>query len=183
MARRAIALAGLLLFPPALFGQTVTVLPALPIYLPGISDSSSPVFWRGDTFAVFQSNGMPILSYGASQFSRLKSQAVLLDSYAHVPLWIESAWMSDEGVLYAWYHHESWACGALSSPRIGALVSGDSGRSFTDLGIVLESGYPDDCGAENGYFAGGHGDFTVTLDRERRYFYFHFDNYSGPDGA
>ncbi|MEZ5356129.1 MAG: hypothetical protein R2762_26130, partial [Bryobacteraceae bacterium] len=42
---------------------------------------------------------------------------------------------------------------------------------------------PDDCGAENGYFAGGHGDFTVTLDRERRYFYFHFDNYSGPDGA
>ncbi len=165
------------------FAQTATVSAALPIYLPGISDSSSPVYWRDDTFAVLQSNGMPILSYGSSQFSRLKSQAVFLDSYEHVPLWIESVWRSEEGVLYAWYHHEQWVCGALSAPRIGALVSSDSGRTFNDLGIILESGYEDDCAAENGYFAGGHGDFTVVLDHDRRYFYIYFSNYSGPESA
>jgi hypothetical protein len=32
----------------------------------------------------------------------------------------------------------------------------------------------------NGYFAGGHGDFSVLPDRERKYFYFFFDNYAGP---
>jgi hypothetical protein len=47
----------------------------------------------------------------------------------------------------------------------------------------MESGYPVDCASQNGYFAGGHGDFTVLLDAARRYFYFYFGNYSGPDSA
>ena len=50
-----------------------------------------------------------------------------------------------------------------------------------DLGTVLEARpntlKPE---AQNGYFAGGHGDFSVILDQEQRYFYFLFDNYSGP---
>ena len=31
----------------------------------------------------------------------------------------------------------------------------------------------------NGFFAGGHGDFSVVLDRDREYFYFLFTNYGG----
>jgi hypothetical protein len=37
-----------------------------------------------------------------------------------------------------------------------------------------------DCGAKNGFFGGGHGDMSVILDRERKYFYFFFTNYGGP---
>src|SRR5204863_5309897 len=59
------------------------------------------------------------------------------------------------------------------------LVSTDNGRSFHDLGIVLESGDSPDCSAKNGFFAGGHGDFSVILDHESEYFYFLYDNYGG----
>ncbi|MEO8370063.1 MAG: hypothetical protein ABI806_12760 [Candidatus Solibacter sp.] len=59
------------------------------------------------------------------------------------------------------------------------LVSTEGGANFTDLGIVLSTGDPLNCDAENGFFAGVNGDFYVILDRERRFFYFLFDNYSG----
>jgi hypothetical protein len=101
----------------------------------------------------------------------------------HFPIWIESAWRDEDGKIYAWYHHEpNGVCpgNRLTAPRIGALVSSDGGVTFTDLGIVLATGDPLNCNAENGFFAGGHGDFSVTLDQGRRYFYFLFVNYSGP---
>jgi hypothetical protein len=84
--------------------------------------------------------------------------------------------------VYGWYHHEpSGLCGGkLSAPQIGALVSSDGGQTFHDLGIVLSSGDPINCAARNGFFAGGHGDFSVILNRERQYFYFLFTNYGGP---
>ena len=44
---------------------------------------------------------------------------------------------------------------------------------------MLASGAEPACDAQNGYFAGGHGDFTVILDRDRQYFYFLFSNYAG----
>ena len=44
---------------------------------------------------------------------------------------------------------------------------------------MLESGDPIDCSAQNGYFAGGHGDFSVILDKEGKHFYFFFTNYGG----
>jgi hypothetical protein len=49
-----------------------------------------------------------------------------------------------------------------------------------DMGAVLTSGDPYSCAAQNGYFAGGVGDFSVVLDRNKRYFYFLFTNYGGP---
>ena len=68
----------------------------------------------------------------------------------------------------------------LSVPQIGAAISYDGGNTFLDQGTILSSPDPIDCSAKNGYFAGGHGDFSVILDRERRYFYFFFSNYAGP---
>lgn len=92
-----------------------------------------------------------------------------------------AVWQDIDGRLFAWYHHEpGGVCDSLTAPQIGALVSTDGGRTFNDLGIVLSSGYPNDCASRNGYFAGGHGDFSVILDREQQYFYFLFGNYSGP---
>jgi hypothetical protein len=94
--------------------------------------------------------------------------------------------MDTDGTIFAWYHHEpAGLCGKvhLTAPQIGALVSYDGGNSFLDMGIVLESGYPLDCSAQNGFFAGGHGDFSVLLGRNRKYFYFLFSNYAGPQEA
>jgi hypothetical protein len=99
----------------------------------------------------------------------------------HYPLWIESVWKDDDGTIYAWYHHEAQVCSnGLAMPEIGALVSTDGGITYADLGIVLSSGNPANCNAQNGFFASGHGDFSVIPDRNREYFYFFFTNYGGP---
>ena len=99
----------------------------------------------------------------------------------HFPIWIESVWRDDDGTMYGWYHHEpKGMCGGkLTAPEIGALLSTDNGDSFQDLGIVLSSGDQVNCRAQNGFFAGGHGDFSVVLDHDRQYFYFLFGNYGG----
>jgi hypothetical protein len=118
------------------------------------------------------------------QFHQQRADPIEVDREEHLPLWIEAVWTDDEGLLYGWYHHEPRdLCPgtSLTAPRIGALVSSDGGRTFQDLGIVLESGDPVDCSAKNGFFAGGHGDFSVILDRRRKYLYFLFTNYGGSE--
>lgn len=95
-------------------------------------------------------------------------------------MWIESVWENGNGKLYAWYHYEQTnVCNGLSVPQIGALVSRDGGQSFTDLGIIINSGDAIDCDAQNGYFAGGHGDFSVIVDPQGEYVYFLFGSYGG----
>lgn len=164
--------------------QRVELRPAPAVVLPGISDSNSPVFWWNGAFTVIQSAALPILSRGPELLGQLKARAVALDTYEHTPLWIESVWPDDDGTLYAWYHHEVPACGGrLTTPVIGALVSENGGESFRDLGIVLAPGDEPDCSSANGYFAGGHGDFTVLPDQERQFFYFYFGNYGGPESS
>lgn len=179
--RAALLLATCFFAAPLVWAQRAELRPATPIRLPGTSDSNSPVVRRFGRFTIFQSYSLPLIVEGASQISPLRARPVLLNSFAHYPLWIESTWMDEDGTLYAWYHHEQWMCGnGLAVPNIGALVSRDGGSTFQDLGIILESSYPVDCNARNGFFAGGHGDFTVLLDSSRLYFYFYFTNYSGP---
>lgn len=158
--------------------QRAELQPAPTIILPGTSDSNSPAHWNKDQLLVYQSMSLPLVSTGAGQTSGLRSRPVILNTFEHYPLWIEATWLDPDGTLYAWYHHEQWRC--MTAPVIGALISHDGGYSFTDLGIVLQSGYPLDCSAGNGIFGGGHGDFTVVLDRWRQFFYFYFTNYSGP---
>jgi hypothetical protein len=86
-------------------------------------------------------------------------------------------------VLYGWYHHEpTGLCPgkSLTAPKIGAVWSTDNGRTWHDLGIILDA--PADtlnCDTKNFYFAGGHGDFSIMADGERGYFYFYFSTYAG----
>jgi hypothetical protein len=49
--------------------------------------------------------------------------------------------------------------------------------------LVLDSTPELDCKSQNGYFAGGNGDFSVIPDRSRTYFYFLISTYSGPVSA
>ena len=68
----------------------------------------------------------------------------------------------------------------LTAPRIGAVRSRDNGATWEELGLVLTAPAASlDCQAHNGYFAGGHGDFSVMLDARREWLYIFFGNYAG----
>lgn len=177
--------AALLVAVITLSAQTVEVRDASTIYMPGQVDCNSPAFWRDGELFLFNSTGAgPILSRGFDQLSLVMEDRVQLSGKPIGPRWIEAVWQEPDGPLYAWYHeeHEN-VCGAQrpAQPHIGALISYDGGYSFTDLGIVLRSPDPPDCSSQNGYISGGHGDFSVVLDREAGYFYFLFSTYGGPD--
>lgn len=149
--------------------------------MPGEADSNSPGHWLGGKFYLYNSNGNPVRTVGNDPWHLGSARAVLFYDYSRPLRWIESTWVDADGAtVFAWYHNETAVCdGSLSTPSIGALISYDAGATFFDLGIVLASGVEPACDARNGYFAGGHGDFTVVLDRDRRYFYFVFSNYGG----
>lgn len=135
----------------------------------------------------FNSDGQPVQSQGSSIDKLRYARAVQTDNLGMMPWWIEATYKDPSGALYAWYHHEVMnVCGfgvRLSTPVIGAAVSYDDGHSFSDLGVVLRSGERPDCSAANGYFAGGHGDFSVIRDAKGEYFYFLFSVYDGPPQA
>ncbi len=164
--------------------QIAYLRPAPPLSLPvPIVDGNSPGFWQDGSLRVYTSTGVPISMSGADLFGLQEGLPPTVEPADHYPLWIEAVWPDDDGTVYAWYHHESaHICvgNELAVPSIGALVSTDGGSTFRDLGIVLSSGDPPDCDAKNGFFAGGHGDFSVILDQNREYFYFLFTNYGGP---
>ena len=139
--------------------------------------------WIDGQLVVFNSAGMPLVSRGGNQFLPFdQTDAVALDAMNQIPVWMEAIWQDEDGTLFGWYHHEPGGlCGAshLTAPFIGAMVSLDGGRSFTDLGPVLVSGDPSNCDARNGYFASGHGDFSVIAYQKGDNLSFLFSNYGG----
>ncbi len=168
------------------FAQRVELRSAPLVEIPFLVDGNSPSLWRDDKLHFYTSDGTPVKSQGDNQFSLSATTKIGVDSSEHFAMWIESIWVDADGTVYGWYHNEpSGVCpdGKLTAPRIGALMSYDGGNTFFDLGLVLTSGDPADCSAKNGFFAGGHGDFSVIPDRELNYFYFHFTNYGGDPSA
>lgn len=146
-------------------------------------DGNSPGVWVDGELRVYTSTGsQPEAMSGPGIATLQMTTQPVVTPADHYPIWIESLWREEDGLVYGWYHHEpSGLCGGkLTAPKIGAAVSDDGGKTFRDLGIVLESGDALNCNAQNGFFAGGHGDFSVILDRERKFFYFLFGNYGGP---
>ncbi len=171
---------------PSLFPQTVQLRPAHLVEMPAQVDSNSPVYWYNGEFRILNSNGTPVVTGGRDQFYTHWSKHVDTNVDTHRPMWIEAAWLDEDGTLYAWYHHEpAPVCTNvnLTAPKIGALISYDGGKSFLDLGPVLTSGDPVNCNSKNGFFASGHGDFSVILDREKEYFYFYFSSYGGSESG
>ncbi len=162
--------------------QHIEINSASLIEIPFLVDGNSPSLWRDEKLHFYTSDGTPVKAQGSDQFSLSSTTKVGIDSSDHFAMWIESIWVDSDGSVYGWYHNEpSGVCpdGKLTAPRIGALVSYDGGNTFFDLGLVLTSGDLADCSSKNGFFAGGHGDFSVIPDRNLDYFYFFFTNYGG----
>lgn len=100
--------------------------------------------------------------------------------------WIEAVWRDPSGRFYGWYHAEEVApCPRkIFAPHIGALVSDDEGASWRFLGELLRSpAQLIDCDANNGFMAGGYGDFCVLPDRDGLYFYVYFTSFVSDETA
>jgi hypothetical protein len=151
--------------------------------MPAPVDSNSPGFWKDGQFRLFNSTERgPILGSGPDQFALDTMQNVQMRAINPWPYWMESVWQDPNGLVYGWYHQEFGPCPSgndLAVPRIGAAISYDGGITFLDMGSILTSGELSDCASQNGFVAGGVGDFSVILDQEHKYFYFLYSSYGG----
>lgn len=167
---------------------TARLIPAPRLDLPGRVDSNTPVLWslvEGTWLmsALTSWGGVASLSVGSRLEALSPADPVqVLDHPGH-GVWMESIVEDDGGVWYGYYHHEvpADACGRPERqiPSIGALRSDDRGRTWTDLGIVLEA--PADshaCTSTNRFVMGGVGDVSAVLDHERRDLYFFYSQYA-----
>ena len=191
---------GLLVVVPAVVevagvDPSAVIREAAPMLMPGVAkddgkangdvDCNSPSHWDGDTMYMFFSGGQPFRSSGPDlAHLEPKSQRAAFDNEKDYNggRWIEATHKAEDGKLYGWYHREPGGIcpgTTLTAPQIGAVVSTDNGMNWKDLGIVLKA--PDDsvfCGTPNRYFAGGNGDFSVIIDRQKEYFYFVISTYN-----
>ncbi len=152
----------------------------------GESDSNNPWIKIGNKIRVFSSSaGGPVISEGESLGALVRDEnSVSFDKKLNGNRWLESVIKVDYK-LYGWYHYEPLDLFApeaggrhLTAPKIGAAVSDDDGKTWHDLGFVLES--PQDKlnkDTKNAYFAGGYGDFSVISDQNNEYAYFAATNY------
>jgi len=146
------------------------------VRFPTETDGNSSSFWFEDRLHLFTSIGWPLkLSVSDNQFGEWETTNVDVTDLGGKTVWMEGAWIDEDGVVFGWYHHEpGWLYkdSLLTAPKIGAVVSFDGGKTIRDLGFILESGDPLDDDAKNGSFTGGHGDFSVILDRQQKFFLF-----------
>ena len=158
---------------------------APPLALPGEVDSNSPALWdleagRNTLFVMTSFAGQPHLASGPSLTQLGAAQQVT--SQPDHGFWMEAVVADDAGTWYGYYHNELPAitCGRPDRfvARIGAARSVDHGRTWEDLGIILEAP-PDSvaCGSSNRYVIGGAGDLSVMLDANKTDLYLFFSQY------
>jgi len=170
-------------------GQPYALLvPASPITFPRETDSNSPALWElvdGQwTLTLFNSvAGRAELSAGRS-VTRLSHLGQV--SFVTAPplggYWIEAV-VRDTDAWYGFYHNEleGFVCAGSGKvlPRIGAARSDDHGRTWADLGPIIETPPGEEqCATRNRYFVGGAGDFTALVDADRAYVYFYYSQYA-----
>jgi len=100
--------------------------------------------------------------------------------------WIEAVWLRGDGTLFGLYHREEYLgeCPEreyFTVPDIGVARSVDRGRTWRDLGIVLQDlGVKRSCATPNQFFAGGVGDPSWAVCRSEGYAYILFSAYTDP---
>jgi hypothetical protein len=161
-----------------------TLVPGATVTFPNEADSNSPAIWEmvdGEWRMSMLNSvaGGARLSEGRS-IQRLAAQGPVAFASAapHGGFWFESV-IRDTEAWYGFYHNERDGVVCTGSgkvwPRIGAARSDDRGRSWIDLGPILET--PADatrCLTNNHYFVGGVGDFSAVLDPDRLFVYLYY---------
>lgn len=160
--------------------------------LPGEIDSSNPAVWSlidgiERLFVISSWGGIPIRSSGVSVESLQRGDPVAFVNHPGHGVWMEAIIPDQTGTWYGYYHHERPAdlCGRPDRqlPRVGALRSADAGRTWEDLGVIIDAPPGSDaCDSANRFVLGGVGDVTAALDRSGNDLYLYFSQYSR-DGA
>ena len=156
--------------------------------LTGSVDSNSPAIWDLTDgvlrlFVVTSYNGRPSTAGGRNLAQLGAAQSASLEPWPGGGVWMEAIIADVDGTWYGYYHNEmpaSAVCPGTDKviPRIGAARSHDQGRTWEQLGIVLEApagAYV--CATNNVFFVNGVGDFSVQLDPDSRDLYFFFSQY------
>jgi hypothetical protein len=173
------------------FRVTLTTAPVLT--LPGTVDSNSPVMWdlqdgQQRMFVMTSHSGQPSVSSGFD-LSRLGTPSEI----THLPhpgygVWMEAVVSDDVETWYGFYHNEwpATRCGRDDRfvPRIGAAKSTDQGRTWQDIGVVIQARQSATaCDSTNRYVIGGVGDLSVMLDADKKYLYIFYSQYSSRQEA
>ncbi len=133
-------------------------------------------------FAMTSHSGVPSIASGASVDRLGAIGGVSLLPHPGHGVWMEGVVSDEVDTWYGFYHNEwpATACGRPDRfvPRIGAAKSTDRGRTWQDLGIVLQA-TPDTtaCDSPNRYVIGGVGDLSVMLDAGKKYLYVFYSQY------
>jgi hypothetical protein len=166
---------------------TARVTNAPRLTLPGRVDSNNPLVWHSDgptriLTAITSWGGVPELSRGASVDTLGIEGGVTFTTHPGHGVWFEALVVDDQDRWYGFYHHERPAdeCQRPDRqlPRIGAARSTDFGRTWDDLGIVLDAPPGSSaCDSTNRFVLGGVGDVTAALDRDQQFLYLYFSQY------
>ncbi|HEY7475495.1 MAG TPA: sialidase family protein [Vicinamibacterales bacterium] len=166
------------------------LVPAPTLRLPGEVDSNSPALWS-DPFGdprlhILTSIAGAPLGWSGSALEAMDGPfETSIVPWPTGGNWLEGVVADAEDTWYGYYHNErrSASCGdegAYLTPRIGAARSRDHGKTWDDLGVILEApSDTDDCGSWNTFFIGGVGDFSVMLDPDEQHVYFYYSQYAG----
>lgn len=171
---------------------TARLVSAPRLVLPGSIDSNNPAVWELDEgqprlFLMTSWGGVPSLAAGSGLHDLAAGSPVAFTSPPGHGVWMEAIIRAEDGAWYGYYHHETpaEACGRTDRfiPRLGAARSLDRGRTWEDLGMILEAP-PDSyaCGSTNRFVLGGVGDVSVLLDASSTDLFLFFSQY-GRDPA
>jgi hypothetical protein len=176
---------------PAVPHATLVAAPLLT--LPGEVDSNSPAVWDFDdgqrTLYVMTSfAGAPSIAGGRSLEQMGRSQAIGFLGVPRAGVWMEAVVSDEVDTWYGFYHNEvpAVACGRADRAiaRIGAARSFDRGRTWEDLGIILEAAADTiACRSSNRYVIGGVGDLSVMLDATSTNLYLFYSQYQSQPSA
>jgi hypothetical protein len=172
---------------------TARVTSASRLLLPGEIDSSNPLVWdledgASRLFVLTSWGGVPVHSAGPSLDRLQRGQLAVFNPHPGDGVWMEAIVPDAAGTWYGFYHHErpARACGRddRQMPNIGAARSSDRGRTWDDLGVILDA--PPDthvCESSNRFVFGGVGDVTAALDADGQNLYLYYSQYMRDPGA
>jgi hypothetical protein len=165
----------------------VSLTPAPVLTLPGSVDSNSPVLWdleggQQRMFVLTSHSGAPSVASGLAVDRLSAATAVELTPHPGYGVWMEAVVADDVETWYGYYHNEwpATRCGRDDRfvPRIGAAKSTDRGRTWQDLGVVLQARQSATaCESTNRYVIGGFGDLSVMLDPNKQFLYIFYSQY------